>query len=129
MAAAFLELVSASASASTVCSANHKPVGSARGGPSGNDGFGGAAAAEGDHRRAARLRFDRHDAEIFFAGKEQGAAAAQMIADDALSGCQPRKWTVGPARRTKRASSCPVPMRTSCRRSALHAWMARSSRL
>src|SRR5262249_50103564 len=43
--------------------------------------FRGSAPAKGNHRRAAGLRLDRHDAEIFLAGKQQGPAAAQMIAD------------------------------------------------
>ena len=45
-----------------------------------NDGLRRAAAAIRDHGRAARLRLDGHDAEIFLAGKEQRLAAAQVVA-------------------------------------------------
>src|SRR5205823_1335952 len=45
------------------------------------DGLGGAAAPEGDHGRPAGLRLDRHDAEIFFAGEDQRATAAHLLAN------------------------------------------------
>src|SRR5438105_3417867 len=43
-----------------------------------------AAAAQRDHRRAARLRFDRDDAEVLFTREEQRPAAAQVVADDGV---------------------------------------------
>src|SRR5205823_9263386 len=36
-----------------------------------NDGLGRPTLAVGDHRRAARLGFDRHDADVLLAGKKQ----------------------------------------------------------
>ncbi len=39
-------------------------------GLAGHDGLERAAAAERDHRTAARLRLERHDAEVFFAGQQ-----------------------------------------------------------
>ena len=42
------------------------------------------AAAVGDHRRAASLRFDRDDAEIFLAREQQRSATAEMIAHDVV---------------------------------------------
>ena len=50
----------------------------------GNDRFRSAAPPKGDHRSAAGLGFDRHDAEIFFPGKKQGPATTQMIANDSV---------------------------------------------
>ena len=38
-----------------------------------------AAAAQRDDRRPARLRFDRHDAEILLAGKEHGRRASILV--------------------------------------------------
>src|SRR5207248_9722948 len=47
-----------------------------------NDRFRGAAVAISNHWGAARLRFERHDAKVFFARKQQGPAAAKVVADD-----------------------------------------------
>jgi hypothetical protein len=46
-----------------------------------DNSFCGAAATESDDGSAAGLSFHRHDAEIFFARKEQGATPAEVIAD------------------------------------------------
>src|SRR5262249_23314679 len=45
-----------------------------------DDRLGSPALAEGDDRGATGHRLDRHDAEVFLAGKQQGPAAAEMIA-------------------------------------------------
>src|SRR4051794_22401952 len=46
-----------------------------------DDRLGGAAAAEGDDGGAAGLGLDGDDAEVLFAGEEQGPAAAEVVAD------------------------------------------------
>ena len=47
----------------------------------GHDGFEGAAAAERNHRPAARHGLDRDDAEVLFAGQEHGPRAAVQVAE------------------------------------------------
>src|SRR5437016_2841350 len=49
-----------------------------------NDGLGGTATPVGDHRSAAGLCFNRHDAEIFFAGEKQRSTPAQVITDHSV---------------------------------------------
>src|SRR5262245_18946878 len=43
------------------------------------DRFGGTTAAKRDYRSATSLGFDRHDAEILLARKQQGPATAELI--------------------------------------------------
>src|SRR5580765_4555137 len=48
-------------------------------------GFRGAAATVGDYGCATRLSFQWHDAKILFAGKQQGPATTEVIADNIVA--------------------------------------------
>ena len=70
-----------------------------------------AAAAERDHRPAARLRFERHDAEVFFAGQQHDRRApVQRRASRRRTRGRETRTVAGAARRVRaRARSGPSP--------------------
>ena len=84
----------------------------------GDDGFERAAAAERDDRPAARLRFERHDAEVFFARQQHDRRAAVEVADLLVghAGRETRRRRRRAAR--ARARSGPSPTISAARRRA-----------
>ena len=94
----------ASANAAGVGSSTSMPV------SSGDDGFERAAAAERDDRPAAGLRFERHDAEVFFAGQQHDRRAAVQRRESLRPTARPRNSHVAVRRRARaRARSGPSP--------------------
>ena len=80
-------------------------------GLAGDDGFERAAAAERDDRPSARLRFERHDAEVLFARQQRHRRAAVQLAN-LVVGAAAEKLHVGAGRRA-RGARAPVRRRRS----------------
>ena len=70
-----------------------------------------AAPAERDHRAAARLRLDRHDAEVLFAGQQHDGGRARYRSRTSSSSTAAEELDVGAdsaARRSSRGALGPV---------------------